>query len=173
MESPGGAEPWESEMGLKVILRSLERVFPSKEPSSRGNPETWGNLGMGITPSQSTSDIFSYLPLPSFIHQADVGLSKAAKWREMESRPLMMLYSILSLAGKETSKRGERCIREMLLEEALITNVDASPSGNQLPWAFGPAELEECLSVWRAESRRNSPTNYFQTQWVKVTLSIF
>lgn len=79
MGSPGGAEPWESETGLKVILRSIERVFPSEEPSSRGSPETWGNLGMGIMPSQSTSDTFSYLPLPSFIHQADVGLPNTAK----------------------------------------------------------------------------------------------
>lgn len=79
MGSPGGAEPWESEMGLKVILRSIESIFPSEEPSSRGNPETWVNLGVGITPSQFTSDTFSFLPLSSFIHQADVGLPKAAK----------------------------------------------------------------------------------------------
>lgn len=73
--------------GVESDSQINRKGFPSEEPSSRGSPETWGNLGMGIMPSQSTPDTFSYPPLPSFIHQADVGLPNTAKWRGMESRP--------------------------------------------------------------------------------------
>lgn len=65
--------------GVESDSQINRKGFPSEEPSSRGSPETLGNLGMGIMPSQSTPDTFSYPPLPSLIHQADVGLPNTAK----------------------------------------------------------------------------------------------